>query len=256
MRFVVRHFPFIVLSVGLVLTWEVAARLSGSVNFPPVSTVLQRLADNRTVIATELVHTLRRCGWAFLLAMLIGLPLGIVLGRVRWIGRYIEPLVDMLRPLPPPAIAPVVMLFAGTGDGAKIFVIGYAAIFPILIHAIDGVRGLHPMYGVVSRAVGLSTRERMMLVDLPAALPVMMTGVRLAVSTALLVSVVAEMLLSTDGIGIYLFRSQEHFRIADGLAGIAVLALVGWCVNAGFLWLDRRLLAWHHATAGRSAQDG
>lgn len=255
MRFIVRHAPFIVLSIGLILAWEVAARLSGSVNFPPASAVMQRLVDNRAIIALELVHTLRRCAWAFLLALLIGLPLGIALGRIRWLGRYLEPLVDMLRPLPPPAIAPVVMLFAGTGDGAKVFVIAYAAIFPILIHAIDGVRGLHPMYGVVSRAVGLSMRERMMLVDLPAALPVMMTGIRLAVSTALLVSVVAEMLLSTDGIGIYLFRSQEHFRIADGLAGVTVLALVGWCVNAVFLWLDQRFLAWHHATAGRPAQE-
>lgn len=255
MHRLVRYAPFLVLSVALILTWELSARLSASVNFPPASTVMRQLVENRGVIAIELVHTLRRCALAFLFALLIGIPLGIMLGRVRWLGRYFEPLVDMLRPLPPPAIAPVVMLFAGTGDGAKIFVIGYAALFPILIHAIDGVRGLHPMYGVVSRTFGLSIRERMMLVDLPAALPVMMTGIRLAVSTALLVSVVAEMLLSTDGIGIYLFRSQEHFRIADGLAGVAVLALAGWGVNALFLWLDRRFLAWHHATAGRGAQE-
>ena len=256
MRRLVRYLPFLVLSIALILTWEISARFSASVNFPPASAVMRQLVENRNVIAVELLHTLRRCAFAFLFALLIGIPLGIMLGRVRWLGRYFEPLVDMLRPLPPPAIAPVVMLFAGTGDGAKIFVIAYAAMFPVLIHAIDGVRGLHPMYGVVSRALGLSMRERMMLVDLPAALPVMMTGIRLAVSTALLVSVVAEMLLSTDGIGIYLFRSQEHFRIADGLAGVTVLALAGWGVNALFLWLDQRFLAWHHATAGSDARDG
>lgn len=255
MRALTRYMPFVVLLVAIALAWEVSARLAGNVNFPAASAVMRQLMENRAVIATELVHTLRRCAIAFLLAVLVGLPLGIMLGRVRWLGRYLEPLLDMLRPLPPPAIAPIVMLFAGTGDGAKIFVIAYAALFPVLIHAIDSVRGLHPMYGTVSRAFGLSTRDRMLLVDLPAAMPVMMTGIRLAVSTALLVSVVAEMLLSTDGIGIYLFRSQEHFRIADSLAGVAVLAVVGWAVNVAFLWLDRRFLAWHHATAGRSAED-
>jgi len=153
-----------------------------------------------------------------------------------------------LRPLPPPAIAPLVMLFAGIGDGAKITVIFYTAAFPILIHAIDGIRGTHPLLHTVSRSLRLKRSEALWWVDLPATLPVIMTGIRLAVAAALLVSVTAEMLLSTNGIGVYLLRSQETFRIADGLAGICVIAVVGWCINAGFLALDRRLLAWHYAT--------
>ena len=94
----------------------------------------------------------------------------------------------------------------------------------------------------------LNRREALWHVDLPATLPVVMTGIRLAVAAALLVAVTAEMLLSTDGIGVYLLRSQETFRIADGLAGIVAIACVGWAVNAAFLHIDRRLLHWHYAT--------
>lgn len=252
MRAALRHWPALAFAAAILLAWELGARATGNPNFPSFARVLQALAENGSVIAVEITHTLRRAAIAFFVALVTMVPLGIVIGRLRWLGEYLEPVIDMLRPLPPPAIVPVVMLFAGTGDASKIFVMGYAAAFPILIHAIDGVRGLHPMYGTVARACRLTSAERMMHVDLPAALPVMMTGVRLAVAATLLVSVIAEMLLSTDGIGVYLLRSQEHFRIADGFAGILVIAVVGWCVNAAFLYLDRHLLAWHHASTGRA----
>jgi len=246
--------PALALALAIVLAWELGARAAGNPNFPPLSRVFLALANNGPEIAMEIGHTLRRAAIAFSLAVLSMVPLGILIGRVRWLGDYAEPLIDLLRPLPPPAVVPVVMLFAGTGDGAKVFVMAYAAAFPILIHAIDGVRGLHPMVGTVSRACRLTRAERMWLVDLPAALPVMATGIRLAVAATLLVSVIAEMLLSTDGIGIYILRSQEHFRIADGFAGILALAAVGWFVNAAVQWLDRRLLAWHYATTGAASE--
>ena len=83
-----------------------------------------------------------------------------------------------------------------------------------------------------------------------AVLPVVFTGLRLAVSNALLVAGTSEMLLSTDGIGLFILKAQEGFRIAEGMAGILVVALLGWCVNRAILSADRRLLAWHYATTG------
>src|SRR3546814_2348256 len=85
----------------------------------------------------------------------------------------------------------------------------------ILIHAIDGIRGAHPLLHTVSRSFRLNGFEAFWSVDLPAALPLIMTGVRLSTAIAFLVTVTAEMLLSTDGIGVYLLRNQETFRIAD-----------------------------------------
>ena len=241
--------PLILLG-ALLLAWEFGPRLYGSRDVPPFSTVLASLVTHGPEIAREVMHTLRRALTGFAIALVTMLPLGILIGRIRLLGDLLEPIVDLLRPLPPLAIVPVVMLFAGIGDAAKISVIIFAAAFPILIHAIDGVRGIHPMHALVSRALRLSRLEALWHVDIRAVMPVVMTGIRLAIANALLVAVTTEMLLSTDGIGLFILKAQEGFRIADGMAGILVVAVLGWCVNRLIRIVDRHLLAWHYATTG------
>jgi NitT/TauT family transport system permease protein len=241
--------PIVLLGL-LALVWEVGPSLSGSKNFPPLSNILHAFWSNGSEIALQSMHTLRRAGTGMLLAVVTMIPLGIFIGRSRILAQLLEPIIDLLRPLPPIALVPVVMLFAGIGDAAKITVITYAASFPILIHAVDGVRGMHPMFATVSKALRLTRMEAHFLVDLRAILPVLFTGLRLAVANALLVAVTSEMLLSTDGIGLFIMASQERFRIANGLAGILVVAVLGWLVNRAIIVLDRRFLAWHYATTG------
>ena len=236
----------------LLVAWEFGPRLYGSRDVPPFSTVLASLVTHAPEIAREVAHTLRRALIGFSLALVTMLPLGILIGRIRILGDLLEPIIDLLRPLPPLAIVPVVMLFAGIGDAAKISVIIFAAAFPILIHAIDGVRGIHPMHALVSRALRLSRLEALWHIDLRAVLPVVMTGIRLGIANALLVAVTAEMLMSSDGIGLFILKAQEGFRIADGMAGILVVAVLGWSVNRLIQVADRRLLAWHYATTGEA----
>ena len=242
--------PPVVLLALLLAAWEISPRATGAAQFPPFSEVLQSIVGNAPVLALELSHTLRRASLGFLLALVLFVPLGLVIGRSRRLAQLSEPVIDLLRPLPPIAIIPVVMLFAGIGDRAKISVITFAAAFPLLIHAIDGVRGIHPMFATVARSLRLTRAETHALVDLRAVLPVVFNGARLAVSNALLVSVTAEMLMSTDGIGMFILQSQERFRIADGLSGIVVVALAGWVINWLVSLAGRRLLRWHHATTG------
>lgn len=242
--------PALALGLALLACWEIAARASGSAFFPPLSTVLAALYTNAGAIGAQMLDTLRRALIGLAIAAGIMIPLGAMFGRVRWLGDIFEPIINMLRPIPPPAIAPIALLFAGTGDAGKIAMIVYTCSFPILIGTIDGVRSNHPMLVDVGRAMRLKRLEIMAFIDVPAALPIIMTGVRIAVAAAFLVSVVAEMLLTTNGIGVYLLRSQERFRIADGMAGVMVIAVVGFVVNDLFLRLERRLLAWHFATAG------
>jgi ABC-type nitrate/sulfonate/bicarbonate transport system permease component len=243
-----RSWPALLLLAALIALWELGARALASPDVPPFSVVIKALITHSGLIFPAIAQTLRRALIGLAIAVVTMVPLGILIGRIRWLGDLLEPIIDLLRPLPPPAIIPLVMLFAGIGDVAKITVIVYTASFPILIHAIDGIRGTHPLLHTVSRSLRLSRTEALWSIDLPATLPVIMTGIRLAMAYAFLVAVTAEMLLSTNGIGVYLLRSQETFHIADGLAGICVIAAVGWCVNAAFLEIDRRLLHWHYAT--------
>jgi ABC-type nitrate/sulfonate/bicarbonate transport system permease component len=244
--------PPLVLLALLIAAWEVLPRVWGAVNFPPASRVVSALFTHGPEIAEQVVRTLRRAALGFGLALVTMIPLGIVIARNRLLAAILEPVIDLLRPLPPIAIVPVVMLFAGIGDSAKIAVITYAAAFPILVHAIDGVRGIHPMYTTVARALRLTPFESRFSVDLYAVLPVLFTGLRLAIASALLVAVTAEMLMSTDGIGLFILHSQERFEMANGLAGIVIVAILGWVINRLVLAADHALLGWHHATTNRT----
>lgn len=230
--------------------WQLAAFLHPSPTFPSFAAVVRTLIGDHGTLLSELGHTLLRAAAGFGLALGTMLPLGIFLGRVRILGDIVEPVIELVRPLPPIAVIPVWMIFLGIGDAAKIAVVAYGASFPILINAIDAVRSLHPMLSHVARSLRLTRTERMRFVDLPAALPQIAAGIRLSITVSLLLAVVAEMLLSTDGLGAFLVRSQESFRIGDVLAALLLIALAALSVNLTTEAIQRRLLAWHHASAG------
>lgn len=249
------NLPALCLGVVVLAAWEFGARAVGNPFFPTFSATCAALVANSGAIALQILDTLRRGAIGLAIAAVVMIPLGAAIGRIRLLGDIFEPIVNMLRPLPPPAVAPIALLFAGAADGGKIAMIVFTCSFPILIGTIDGVRANHPMLSNVARTLRLSRAETIALIDLPSALPVIMTGLRLAVAAALLVSVISEMLLTTNGIGVYLLRAQENFRIADGLAGVIAIGFVGFLVNYLFMRLDRRLLAWHYATTGGGAQE-
>lgn len=238
--------PGVLLIAGLLVAWELAARAAGSPSFPSFGAVLNTLVKDGGELTAQLGITLTRAAAGFGLALVTVLPLGLFIGRTPRVGQYLEPLIDLLRPLPPLAIVPVAMLFLGTGSAAKIGVVFYGAAFPLLINAIDATRATHPLLVQVARSVGLTRAEIMRRIDLPAALPQIMAGVRLSVAVALLISVSSEMLLSTDGLGNYLMRAQEQFRIDAGLAGIVVIALASLAVTQAVVRIERYLLRWHH----------
>ena len=240
-----RTWPGAAFLLALLVLWELSARAVGSPNFPGVLAVLAALRDSWPSLCEEMGVTLARAAAGLLLALVTMLPLGIFIGRVRAVGDFIEPVFDLLRPLPPLAIVPVAMLFAGVGSAAKVMVVFYSVSFPILLSAVDAVRSAHPMLGNVARSLRMSRREIMFEVDLPAALPQIAVGIRIAVALALLVSVSAEMLLSTNGIGTIIVRSQEQFRIAQGLAALVVIAVTALAINGVVARVERRLLGWH-----------
>jgi NitT/TauT family transport system permease protein len=230
----------------LLCAWELAAQAYATPLFPGPLRVLAAFWTDLGRIAAEIGWTLLRATAGFAIALVTMVPFGILLGRIRLLGRLLEPLIDMIATLPPPAVVPLVMLFAGTGDRAKILVIAYAAAIPLLMNTTEAARGLHPMYSQVARALRLSPLETMRLIDWPASLPMIATGARLAIASSLLVSVTSEMLLATNGIGVFLQRAQENFKMDQGLAGILAIALAGCAINTAVHALERRWLFWHY----------
>jgi ABC-type nitrate/sulfonate/bicarbonate transport system permease component len=240
-----RIWPGAAFLLALLVLWEVSARMVASPNYPGVLAVLAALRGSWTTVWREMGVTLLRAAGGLLLALATMLPLGIFIGRVRAVGDFVEPVFDLLRPLPPLAIVPVAMLFAGVGSAAKVMVVFYSVSFPILLSAVDAVRCAHPMLANVARSLRMSRRETMFEIDLPAALPQIAVGIRIAVALALLVSVSAEMLLSTNGIGMIVMRAQEQFRIAEGLAALVVIAVTALVINGIVARIERNVLGWH-----------
>lgn len=240
-----RYRPLVV-PLSLLVLWQLGAWRAHSPLVPGPWQVVVAAWTLAPEILRQLGVTLLRATEGFMLAFVLMVPLGILLGRLRLIGLLLEPLMDMLATLPPPAIVPLVMLFAGTGDGAKVTIIAYAAAVPLLMNTFEASRTLNPMTHLVARALHLSRFETMRLIDLPAALPMIATGIRMGVASALLVSVTSEMLLATNGIGVFLQKQQENFRIAAGLAGIVFISLAGLAINALVLRFERGWLFWHY----------
>jgi len=248
--------PGLIFLVALAALWQAVATWVQSRGFPSFSQVVMALVANASEIGAQLAITLGRAFAGFGLALLVMLPLGILLGRLRVLRDLAEPVIELVRPLPAIAIIPVAMIFFGIGSAAKIAVVFYGAAFPILINAMEAVAGLHPMLSNVARTLRLGRFEAMLVIDLPAALPQIVAGVRISIALSVLLAVVSEMILSSDGLGTFLVRAQQNFDIASVLAALLVIALTALAVNAVMLALERRLLGWSHAQQGRPRARG
>jgi ABC-type nitrate/sulfonate/bicarbonate transport system permease component len=153
--------------------------------------------------------------------------------------------IEMLRPVPPPVVIPVAMLFFGLEDEMKIFVIFFACAWPILLNTFDGVRTLDWVLLNTAKTFGLSRARTIWQIILPAASPQIMTGLRVSLPIMLILVVISEMVGSTDGIGYFILDSQRRFKVAQMYAGMLSLALLGYLLNQLFNLLHRRLLSWH-----------
>lgn len=239
------------LVAGLLLLWEAASvtRLLDPFYFPPVHRIGLSLAaavlDGR--LAAALTVSLARGFAGFALGAALGVGLGAVAGRHPFVRQLLDPLVELLRPLPAPAIIPVAILLLGIDSTMKVAIIAWACFFPVLLNTIDGVRSVPLALVETARNFGLRYLESLFTVVLPAATPVIFTGLRIALGVMLILTVVTEMIAGSNGIGFLVLEAERTFRIAEMYGFIFALALVGYSVNRLFLAIDRRVLAWHHA---------
>jgi ABC-type nitrate/sulfonate/bicarbonate transport system permease component len=244
--------------LALLLLWELASR-AGWVPvrfFPPVSEILatffRTVAEG--VLAAHLGMTLARMTAGGIIALAVGIGLGLAMGYRESLYRTFRPLAEFLRPMPPVAIIPALILLLGIGDEMKVAVIAFGCIWPILLNTVDGVRGVHPILLEVARNFRFSHGETLRKIILPAALPQIMAGLRVSLAIAFILSLVSEMVGSTNGLGFFILFAQRSFRVREMYAGIVLLAITGYALNAGFLRVEGRILAWHRASAGLIAE--
>jgi ABC-type nitrate/sulfonate/bicarbonate transport system permease component len=244
----IRRWPGFLLFVLILLAWQCASALNwvDQVSIPRVSAIAQAWAASVRdgQLPAALGPTLGRIICGFALAALVAVPLGLAMGSFALVYRLIEPLTEFVRPIPAAAYIPVAILFLGIGDEMKIFVVALACLFPILLNTYGGVRGVDPVLIDTGRTLGVPRFKALRQIVLPAALPSILTGMRISLGIALIVAVVAEMIAGNSGIGYYILDMQRSFRIPDMFAGIFTLGLVGFIINFAFLKIEQYFLRW------------
>ena len=195
-------------------------------------------------LSGELARTLTTFAAGLALAIVVGVVLGVVLGSSRTLDDAFSVIVEVMRPIPAVAIIPLAILVFGLGPPMLRFVIAYAAVWPILINTIYGVRGGDRLHHDVARTSGVTGLGRLARVTVPGALPSIATGVRVSASIALLVCVTAEFLAASDGIGAYMQRQQSAFQLPELYAAVVLVGLVGYVVNVLLRLLQSRVVFW------------
>jgi ABC-type nitrate/sulfonate/bicarbonate transport system permease component len=228
------------------LEWAVQAGLVRRALMPPPTAIWEVLRD--LLLSGEvlgpLYSTLRLVLIGFAIGSVVGIALGTAMGWWSAAYRLLEPLVEMMRPIPKAALVPPLMLFLGIGDTMKITSVALAVTFPVLVNTLQGVRGVDRVLLDSARTHGWSTARALWHVVLPASLPFILAGMRTSLGLALIIAVLSEMLTGQGGLGFLILDMQRSFLIRQMYAWLVILALVGLALNAVFAWAEARALHW------------
>lgn len=238
--------PYLLAAVVVVAVWQaviVTARPSAAVLPTPWQTVLTL----ETLIASgELfVHigaSLGRVMVAWVLAAVVAIPLGLWMGTRPRVERIVDPFVELFRPISPLAWIPMAILWFGIGESGKVFIILVATFFPILLNTVTGVKGVDPVLVRAGRVLGCDSDARLFRhVMLPAAMPTILVGLRIAFGTGWAAIIAAELVAANKGLGYLISNGMEVLRSDLVLAGMIVIAVLGLLIDTLFRMAGRFL---------------
>lgn len=232
----------------ILIGWEVLFRMGvlSPLYFPSPATI------GRSLAAMAADGTLARHGGATLLRMGIGLAaggstgflLGVAMGRSERLRGAVDPVIAAFHPIPKIAILPLVMIFLGIGEAPKLTVIALAAFFPMLISTLAGVRQIQPIHFEVAANCGAGRLDVLRRVILPGSLPSVLGGLRIALNTALLVTIAVEIVSAEQGLGALIWLAWEVLRVERLYASLALIAALGIGSAAGVNLIARGMVPW------------
>lgn len=193
---------------------------------------------------THLWASLRVVLLSFALAVLIGVPLGVLMAWIEPVGVVMSPLIAVLRPIPPPAWIPLAILWFGIGLPGKVFVCFVAAIVPVVVNSFLAIRQTRPELLNAARTLGASRTRLLFEVALPSGLPVIMTGLRISLGLTWATIVAAELVVASAGFGFLIMNGYRNFESAIMAGAMIGIALVAVLMNAAFEFVERRVVPW------------
>jgi ABC-type nitrate/sulfonate/bicarbonate transport system permease component len=209
----------------------------------------QLLADGD--VAGPLSETLARLGVGFAIGAMLAIALGLAMGYWPRLYDLLDPLIELLRPIPKAALVPALVLFLGVDNAMKITSIALAVFFPIVINTVQGARGVDPVLINTARTLGVRPFSLLRKLILPASAPFIFAGMRLSIALGLILAVISEMIAGTGGIGFLIIDMQRAFRVRQMYAWIVILAVVGYLLNLLLVLAEHRMLFWYR-TAERT----
>ena len=217
---------------------------------PQPADVLERIGEHITTgeLIINLLVTLVRTFIGFAIAAVAGVMLGLAMNRSRLANWFFDPIVSVGFPMPKIAFLPVFILWFGLYDSTKITIIAVSAVFPVITATIAGLQGVERELLWSARSLGASARRASFEISLPAALPQILTGLQVALPTALIVSIIAEMMMGGFGLGGMMMDASRQLDSTGVFAGIIETAITGHGVITLMSFTRRRLLKWHQET--------
>lgn len=238
----------------LLIAWELLTRFGGVSDFmlPPPAEVATRIISDVASgdFAANLGLTLYRTLTGFAVATAGGVALGLMMARSRLAHWFFDPIISVGFPMPKIAFLPIFILWFGLYDGSKLTIIILSAIFPVVTATLAGLQGVERELVWSAMSLGASERRVGWEIVIPAALPQILTGAQIALPTALIVTVIAEMMMGGYGLGSAMMDASRMLNSPGVFAGIVEIAVVGHAIISVMALIRRSLLAWHAETQG------
>lgn len=234
------------IAAGMMLTWEIWAYMGwvSALFFPAPTTIAQTFIEQllNGELLEDLFTTLSRLVLGLLFGGSTGLLLGLFMGWSPRIRSLIDPFVAALHPVPKISVLPLVMIIFGIGEASKIALIAVSTFFPMLINTMAGVRQIAPIHFEAAKNYGARNYKLLTRVILPGSLPLILTGARLALNTALVITIAVELLTAQEGLGATIWLAWETLRTENLYVALVVTALLGSGFNYVLQWCERKFI--------------
>lgn len=196
------------------------------------------------ILWRDIAASLARVFQGFGIGALVAIPLGCATGYLRRLEDWVDPIVELFRPIPPLALLPLFIIWLGIGEMSKVLLIAFATFFPIFLNTTEGVRSIDPLHLRAALSLGASRRQIITNVILRSALPSIIVGLRLGFALGFFVLVAAELIAADSGLGYRIQESRNFFLVDRMFVGAAIIGVLGFSFNLALRRLEDLLLRW------------
>ena len=232
----------------LLITWWWNASADSENPFFPLEQIWEQFKVNWVFlnVPIHLFPSLQNLFTGFAIAVVVGITLGSIIGASSSASRYVEPVIDFFRAIPPVALVPVFILLLGLDSAMRVASIAFATTFPILIATIEGIRNTNVVLLDTASVFRLTPTQMLWRVRLPNAMPVVFGGLQVGLQIAFIVTIASEYLGSGFGLGAFTLIATDSFMILDAWTGVLLLGLLGYALSLVFDIVERISLRWYY----------